>query len=123
MSPEEHKTLHHGTAPKRHIERQTVHERVYKGGITKGEKVLYILSGIIIGITMFFLLSNYATMYSLNDTIQETETAVSEQQSTVDGLQLQVTELSDPERILHIAENELGMTLDDRNVQVIHRQE
>lgn len=123
MSPEEHKSILHGTSPQRDTERQTVHERVYKGGITKGEKLLYVAAGVFICITMLFLLSNYAAMYSLNDTIQETETAVSEQQSTVDGLQLQVTELSDPERILHIAENDLGMTLDDRNVQVIHGQD
>ena len=120
MSPLEGKTYSHEAAPERHVERKTVQERVYKGGITKGEKLLYSAGGLLVGVVMFFLLSNYATMYSVNDQMQETETAVNEQQSVVDGLNLQVKELSDPDRILHIAENDLEMSLDDGNVQVIH---
>ncbi|MBB5172180.1 cell division protein FtsL [Texcoconibacillus texcoconensis] len=98
---------------------KTYRERVFKGGFTKGEKVLYPLMVIIVIAALYAMLSNYATIYMMNTNIHQIEQTVEQQQSVNEGLQLQVKDLSDPDRILHIAQNELNMELNDYNVQVV----
>lgn len=113
----------HQTQPRpiRRTETQHVTERVYKGGITKGEKILYSLGAIVVCILCFAVISNYALLYMNNHQIQQMETQIVQHQGTVDGLTLQVKELSDPDRILHIARQDLGMSLQDGQVRVIHQ--
>ncbi|NJP36451.1 cell division protein FtsL [Alkalicoccus luteus] len=101
---------------------KTVVRRVHKSGITKGEKLLYGLAVPLIIAAAFMIVSNYASLYSLNYDAQGTEAAITEQTSVNDGLTLQVKELSDPDRILTIAQSELGMSLHDEQVRVLHQQ-
>lgn len=89
--------------------------------ITRGEKLIYSLAAPVILAFSFIIVSNYATLYSLNHEMQTTETAITEQESMNDALALQVTELSDPDRILTIAQSELGMTMNDGQVHVVHQ--
>ncbi|CAM3763520.1 cell division protein FtsL [Alkalicoccus chagannorensis] len=107
-------------SPQRRTQTVTKQVRVYKGGITYGEKILYLGSILILAALCFFVISNAAAVYSLNHEGQVLETSITEQQSANDALALQVTELSDPDRILTIAEQDLGMSLDSAQVQVLY---
>lgn len=120
MSPLVEKRMQHTQAPHRERVTKPVKERVFKGGITKGEKLIYLFTAGLVVFVLYLILSNYATMYGMNYQIQETETSITQQTSVNDGLTLQVKELSDPERILGIAQNDLGMELNDKSVKVIH---
>ena len=120
MSPLVEKRMQHTQAPHRERVTKPVKERVFKGGITKGEKLIYLFTAGLVVFVLYLILSNYATMYGMNHQIQETETSITQQTSVNDGLTLQVKELSDPERILGIAQNDLGMELNDKSVKVIH---
>lgn len=107
-------------SPARHVKEHQIKERIYKGRFTKGEKLIYSFGVIVMVMVCFVLITNYALMYMSNHDIQQLEDQIVQQQSSIDGLSLQVKELSDPERILHIAQNDMGMTLSDDNVHVIH---
>lgn len=88
--------------------------------ITAGEKLILttlVIASLVAGI---LLINNYASIYTLDHTIQSMETQVNETSKTIDELQLKVEELSAPERIMDIAKNELGMSLNEKNVQVIN---
>ncbi|MCR6111225.1 cell division protein FtsL [Bacillus sp. A301a_S52] len=120
MSPLVEKKVQQTYVPHREKETKKVRERVFKGGITKGEKVIYAMALIAVVCITYLIVSNYATMYSLNHDMQQVESQISSQENVNSGLTLQVKELSDPERILDIAQNELGMKLNDESVKVIH---
>ncbi|MBM7095872.1 cell division protein FtsL [Bacillus sp. H-16] len=98
-------------------------QRVFKGGITRGEKIIYPLAFLAVVFAAYVMLSNYATIYIANHEIQKTERSITEQSSVNEGLSLQVKDLSEPDRILHIAQAELGMELNDQNVRVIQNQD
>ncbi|TMW73119.1 cell division protein FtsL [Alteribacter natronophilus] len=101
-----------------HTETQTVRQRVFKGGLTKGEKILYPLALLAVVFAAYIVVSNYASIYIANHEIQQTEMAIADQSTVNEGLSLQVKGLSDPDRILSIA-GEMGMTLNDQNVNLI----
>ncbi|AOM83280.1 cell division protein FtsL [Salisediminibacterium beveridgei] len=107
-------------SPARQVEKHQVKERIYKGRFTKGEKLIYSFGVIAMTLVCFVLITNYALMYMSNHDIQQMEQQIVQQESAIDGLSLQVKELSDPDRILYIAQNDLGMTLSDDKVHVIH---
>lgn len=116
------KNSHHTQPqPIRKTETQRVTERVYKGSITKGEKILYSLGAIAVSVLCVIVISNYALLYMNNHQIQQMENQIVQHQGTVDGLSLQVKELSDPDRILRIAQQDLGMSLQDGQVRMIHQ--
>ncbi|MCR6095938.1 cell division protein FtsL [Salipaludibacillus agaradhaerens] len=123
MSPLVEKKVQQNYVPHREKETKKVRERVFKGGITKGEKVIYAMALIAVVWVTYAIVSNYATMYSLNHEMQQVESQLNNQENVNSGLTLQVKELSDPERILDIAQNELGMKLNDESVKVIHSNE
>ncbi|WP_179298822.1 cell division protein FtsL [Evansella halocellulosilytica] len=103
--------------PKR--ETKTVKQKVFNGGITKGEKLIYFaaLAAVVFG--LYLVISNYASMYIVNHQIQQTESDIAQQASINQGLELQVKELSDPDRILAEAEA-MGMELRVEDVRSIH---
>lgn len=86
--------------------------------ITTGEKLLLSLLFILgtIGCTM--IISKQAAIYQLNNDIQVLEADITDQQKVNSGLEEEITELSRPQRILKIA-NEQGLTIIGDNVQVI----
>ncbi|MDZ5781727.1 cell division protein FtsL [Marinococcus luteus] len=104
-------------------DKQIVHKKVQyhvRGGITKGEKL--IMTAVIIGILIasFFIVSNFATIHAQDQQIDQTATQVQEQQQVNQNLELQVAELSSPERIMDYAKNELDMEMKDENIQVVN---
>ncbi|WP_209125469.1 cell division protein FtsL [Alkalihalobacillus sp. BA299] len=87
--------------------------------ITKGEKGLALLAVVAFSVVITMIIANYASAYSLNRDIHNLQRDIQQQSQVNDGLQLQVVELSAPDRILQIATEELGMSLDDNKVKVI----
>jgi cell division protein FtsL len=100
-------------------QRQVQQEISKKLRITPGEKFLYLTTLIGVVFATYFIISMYASIYIVNKDIHSLESSISAQMLNNEALQLQVTELSDPNRILQIATNQLGMTLNDKNVKVI----
>ncbi|UTR10976.1 cell division protein FtsL [Evansella sp. LMS18] len=103
-------------------ERRTVTKRVYKGRVTKGEKLIYIVASAAFVFVLCLILSNYASIYMTNHQIQQTEVEISQQTGVNEALSLQVMELSDPERILSEAKD-MGMVLNEENVRFTHQNE
>ncbi|MFA8437594.1 cell division protein FtsL [Pueribacillus sp. YX66] len=92
---------------------------VEKGRITKGEVVLLTVLAIVFFLASIFVISNYATIQSLNRDVHVLQAEVENRVRINEDLQLQVTELSDPDRIMTIAKEKLGLSLDEKNVKVI----
>ncbi|SFL58563.1 cell division protein FtsL [Salibacterium qingdaonense] len=99
-----------------HREMKTHH---VPGRVTKGEKVIVMamLAAFIAG--CLILVSNYAGIYGQQQEIANLNQSISQQTETNQSLEQEVSELSAPERIMHYAKDELGMELDDKQVQVI----
>ncbi|MBU9712415.1 cell division protein FtsL [Evansella tamaricis] len=118
MSPLVQKQLHQPN-PTPSKGKKVGKKSAYKSRITKGEKFIYAVALVGIVFAFFLVLTNYASIYMTNHQIQQTETDIREQLSVNEGLDLQVMELSDPERILAMAED-MGMVLDEENVRYTH---
>lgn len=90
-----------------------------KTRFTKGEKGLFLLYMLgFIGLISVILV-NQANIYSTEKDIHNLNDNIQSQSQVNDALHLQVIELSAPDRILHIASDQLGMTLDDNKVRVV----
>ncbi|MBB6449391.1 cell division protein FtsL [Geomicrobium halophilum] len=96
---------------------QTVRHRIKKK-LTLGEKCLLALIVSAVVLTAVMMVTNYANMYSQDREISQLQTEINHQQQYNEGLEHQVSELSDPERILSIAK-ENGMELNEENVRVL----
>ncbi len=106
-------------SPSSRPEKRKVIVRKVKSTITKGEKGLYALLILGIAVVSLIILTNYASIYTVNRDIHNLERSVQHQVQVNEGLQLQAIELSAPDRILYIATEKLGMALDDNKVKVI----
>ncbi|MGA9288858.1 MAG: cell division protein FtsL [Anaerobacillus sp.] len=102
---------------------ETKQQSVYveRGRITKGEKLLWMMLVLSFVAASIFMVSNYAKIYNLNTSLQQVEADQRAQMKQNEELDVQVTELSAPDRIVNIAEEELGMKLNDQNVEVINK--
>lgn len=92
---------------------------VEKGRITKGEVFLLTFLCLIFFAVSVLVVSNYAAIHSLNREVHALESEIENKQRVNDDLKLQVTELSEPDRIMKIAKEKLGLTLNENNVKVI----
>ncbi|MFC0473073.1 cell division protein FtsL [Halalkalibacter kiskunsagensis] len=102
----------------RQIQTKTRVRRV-RNPITVGEKAIAGLITFIAFIVFGVIVHNYATLYTVNQEAYQLQQTINQQAQLNEGLTLQVVELSAPDRILHIAKEELGMTLDDNKVKVV----
>ncbi|QDI90607.1 cell division protein FtsL [Salicibibacter halophilus] len=96
---------------------QTVQNRIEKR-LTRGEKYLMALIVMAVVVTAVLMVSNYASMYGQQQEISQLQSEINQQQQYNEGLEHQVSELSDPERILEIAQDN-GMELNENNVTVL----
>jgi cell division protein FtsL len=94
-------------------------QKLNKFRITLGEKIILIACGAIIASLAIGIISNSAKLYIESREIQTIETKMEDQTKLNNDLRLQVTELSSPERIRRIAEEELGMKLDSKKVKFV----
>jgi cell division protein FtsL len=102
----------------RQIQTRTRVRRV-RNPITVGEKAIVSLITFAAFIVLGVMVHNYATLYSVNQEVHQLEQTISQQTQLNEGLTLQVVELSAPDRVLHIAKKDLGMSLDDNKVKVV----
>lgn len=93
--------------------------RTVRNPITLGEKLIGSVVILSTFIVLCLVVNNYATLYSMNREVSQLEASVQQQVQVNEGLHLQVVELSAPDRILHIATEKLGMSLDDNKVKVV----
>ncbi|WP_227935984.1 cell division protein FtsL [Alkalihalobacillus deserti] len=93
--------------------------RQVRNPITLGEKLIGAMIVFVTFIVLCLIVNNYATLYSINREVSQLEAAVHQQTQVNEGLSLQVVELSAPDRILHIASEKLGMSLDDNKVKIV----
>ncbi|NEU29473.1 cell division protein FtsL [bacterium LRH843] len=87
--------------------------------ITLGEKVIASMLVFVAFIFLSVIVHNYASIYNTNKEMFQLEQEIGKQTNVNEGLSLQVVELSAPDRILHLASEELGMILDDNKVKVV----
>lgn len=106
---------------KKQVETKKQAVYVERGRITKGEKMLWMMLVLTFVAASIFMVSNYATIYNLNTSLQQAEADQRVQSKQNEELQVKVTELSAPGRIVNIAEEKLGMELNDQNVEVINK--
>jgi cell division protein FtsL len=113
----------------RQLERKQIQESVSrelnnplkktKSKISSGEKFLYFTTLVGVVFATYLIISTYAAIYITNNEVHALERTIKNQTTNNEALQLQVTELSAPDRILKIATEKLGMTLNDKNVKVV----
>lgn len=94
-------------------------KKLFKKRITKGEKLLWTMALIGLMMVSVYIVSTYATIYSLNRNISQMQSEAQTQMKVNGELQQQVSQLSRPERIYNIAKNKLGMTFNKDSVKVI----
>ncbi|RKD24093.1 cell division protein FtsL [Ammoniphilus oxalaticus] len=101
------------------VEQPNRKEPVSPYGIPIDEKLLYLLSVIVIVCISGFILSRYALISQMNYEVEGMKVAINETQEQNSSLKLKVDELSKRERILKIAQEELGMTSNNSTVRVL----
>ncbi|MBB6443738.1 cell division protein FtsL [Bacillus benzoevorans] len=89
-----------------------------RGMFTPGEKLLGLIFGAFVCFGSVHIISNQASIYVLNKDIQDTKKVIQEQQRINSDLNIQVSELSQYDRIRAKA-RELGLELNDQNVKVV----
>lgn len=87
--------------------------------VTRGEKAIVIMMAVVTFLVLGAVVNNYASIYSTNQEVYQLEAVIQQQTQQNEGLSLQVVELSAPDRILDLASEQLGMTLDDNKVKVV----
>ncbi len=93
--------------------------RKIRSRVTFGEKAIVAMMAIVTLMVLSVIVHNYVSIYSTNQEVFQLEAAIGQQTQLNEGLSLQVVELSAPDRILSLASEELGMTLDDNKVKVV----
>ncbi|MCQ6273995.1 cell division protein FtsL [Bacillus sp. V3B] len=89
-----------------------------KRWLSPGEKILGIAFGVVICFGSVQIISNQSSIYELNKEIQDTQVTIQEQQKLNSDLTVQISELSQYDRIKEKA-RELGLELNEQNVKVV----
>lgn len=101
---------------------QTVHElnteTAKKYWLTPGEKVIGLVFAGLVCFGAVNLISNQAELYKVNKGVQDTQNLVKEQQKVNSDLQVQVSDLSNYQRILDKAKK-MGLQVNENNVKVV----
>jgi cell division protein FtsL len=99
--------------------KSTPKKKLNKFRITPIEKLLLLVCSVAITSVAVMYISNTASIFAENHNIQKLQGQVGKQEKINRDLHLQVTELSSPERIRKIAEEQLGMKLDSKKVKFV----
>jgi cell division protein FtsL len=98
---------------------QQPHRNPVRPVISTGEKLLYILSIIVVVAVLSSLLMRMATISQYNYEIQSMERETAQIEERISNLQLEVATLSAPERIIKLAQDEWGMELNESTVRIL----
>lgn len=109
---QQHEQRQEGTLIQKSIKR-------VRSTVTLGEKLIFGLLAFATFAVLGLVIYNYSMIYTVNKEVYQLELSIQKQTQTNEGLALQRTELSAPDRILTIATEELGMSLDDNKVKVV----
>lgn len=90
--------------------------------VTYGEKILWMILIIIVTVMTLFLVKNVTEIYALNRDIHSIRGEVEEQKKENYQLKVEVSQLSQPERIMKIATEQLGMVLNNDKVKVVEKE-
>jgi cell division protein FtsL len=85
---------------------------------TKGEVVLWGIMGVVLVSGLVWLISLYASVYQATAKVETIQKDIAAETKVVEDYHLQVTELSNPERIMKLAKKQ-GFIFDDKNVKVV----
>lgn len=102
-----------------YVQQPQAQPRIRTSRVTKGEKFLWVFASLLLIAGAIYMVSNYASIYKVNTSIQSVDNSINYEKKVVDDLNQQKIELSDPTRIMDIAKNKLGMELNDKNVKVL----
>ena len=97
---------------------KTAPKKVKKAWLSPGEKVLGVVFSIVICMGGITIISNYASIYSLNKDYQDTNKLIAEQTKVNSELSMQVSELSEYDRIWAKAK-EQGLNLNENNMKAV----
>lgn len=101
------------------IVQQTSKKVIKKKNISPKEKLIYIFSILLFVIVGGILLSRVAQAYENNYQIQQIKIQMNKLEQDNNLMQLQISELSAPERIIDIAKNQLGMVPNSSQVNIV----
>lgn len=96
----------------------TTRKVIKKASIPSTEKLLYLFTILIFVIVGGILLSRVAESYENNYKIQEMQKQIHSLKEDSATLQIEVSKLRAPERIIHIAQTELGMVQSESQVHL-----
>ncbi|MDR7074467.1 cell division protein FtsL [Fictibacillus barbaricus] len=85
---------------------------------TKGEVMIWGVMGVVLIAGLVWLISLYASVYQATAKIETMRNDITAESKIVEDYHLQVTELSNPERIMKLAKKQ-GFVLDSKNVKVV----
>ncbi len=88
-------------------------------GMPAGEKLFYLSVVIFVVFLASIVISGYAQIAEYNYKEQKLEKSISSINEENETLQRKIAELSTTDRIIDIAENKLGMTLDESRIVVL----
>ncbi|MCO7126291.1 cell division protein FtsL [Sporolactobacillus shoreicorticis] len=87
--------------------------------ITKGEKSLWIVAGMVIFLLALCIVANQAKLYMASQDAASLQSKINDQSKVTQQLKAESDRLSSPERIVRFAEKELGLKLDIKNIKVL----
>lgn len=93
-------------------------KKVQKSWLSPGEKILGAVFGTLVLFGSVHIVSNQSAIYEVNKDIQDTQKAINEQTKINDDLKMQVSDLSNYERVRNLADR-LGLKLNENNVKVV----
>ncbi|CAM4042929.1 cell division protein FtsL [Lederbergia lenta] len=88
--------------------------------ITPGEKILAVFLVAMVAFMAVKIISAQASIYEVNKEIEDTKTAIHEQQKINSDLEDQISDLSKYDRVRKIAQ-EQGLDLKENNVKVVEK--
>ncbi|EGL82167.1 cell division protein FtsL [Caldalkalibacillus thermarum TA2.A1] len=89
--------------------------------LSSREKMLYLFAVLIVIAALSLLMARGALLTEMNYELQALERELEQLEENNAKLEVEVIQLSSPERILAIAQNELGMDMRERTVKVLSR--
>lgn len=87
--------------------------------ISKGEKLLWSLAGLVILFLAIMIVSNQAKLFVAEKDMNHLQNQVDQQARTNQQLKAETADLSSPERIVKYAKEKLGLNLNVKNVKML----
>lgn len=107
--------------PKRIHTEQTEEQKqilVKRKRVTTGEKIIVAIAIVVVAVIAFQIIRVQASIYDVNQSVETTESKLSDQEKNNADLKVQANDLGRYERILQKAK-EKGLKLDGDNVKVV----